>query len=133
MLDRQMRERRETSGVARGDGREAAVDVVDPDGGLRFAKVLAVERRRRRDPSRDNGVGIEPGKQRRRREQEEIAILKRIAITPEERSGFGTVTMERMRKTVDFINNNIDVPGEKLPAEQIYRPGFLPEQPILPK
>jgi NitT/TauT family transport system substrate-binding protein len=45
---------------------------------------------------------------------EEIAILKRIAITPKvERSGFGMVTMERMRKTVDFINNNIDVPGRE--------------------
>jgi NitT/TauT family transport system substrate-binding protein len=65
---------------------------------------------------------------------EEINILKRIAITTEvEKSGFGTVTLGRMRRTVDFINKNIDVPGEKLTAEQIYRPGFLPTEPILPK
>jgi NitT/TauT family transport system substrate-binding protein len=65
---------------------------------------------------------------------EEIAILKRVAVTPEvEKSGYGTVSLERMKKTVDFINNNIDVPGEKLTAEQIYRPGFLPAEPVLPK
>jgi NitT/TauT family transport system substrate-binding protein len=65
---------------------------------------------------------------------EEIEILKRIAITPDvEKNGFGTVSMERMKKTVDFINDNANVTGEKLTAEQIYRPGFLPKEPILPK
>jgi len=65
---------------------------------------------------------------------EEIKILKRVAITPEvEKNGFGTVTLERMKSTVDFINKNIDIAGEKLTAEQIYRPGFLPTEPILPK
>jgi len=65
---------------------------------------------------------------------EEINILKRVAITPDvEKSGFGTVSMERMKNTVDFINKNIDIAGEKLTAEQIYRPGFLPAEPILPK
>jgi NitT/TauT family transport system substrate-binding protein len=37
-----------------------------------------------------------------------------------------------MKKTVDFINKNIEVPGEKLTAEKIFAPGFLPEKPILP-
>jgi hypothetical protein len=37
-----------------------------------------------------------------------------------------------MRTTVDFINKNIDVAGEKLSADRIYVPGFLPESPILP-
>ncbi len=64
---------------------------------------------------------------------EEINILKRVAVTPDvEESGFGIVSLERMRKTVDFINKNIDVPGEKLTAEQIYRPGYLPAEPVLP-
>ena len=42
------------------------------------------------------------------------------------------VSMDRMKNTVDFINKNIDVPGEKLTAEQIYAPGYLPEKPITP-
>ena len=64
---------------------------------------------------------------------EEIAILKRIAITPDvEKNGFGYVSPERMKNTVDFINKNIEVSGDKLTAEQIYRPGYLPETPIKP-
>jgi NitT/TauT family transport system substrate-binding protein len=64
---------------------------------------------------------------------EEIQILKRIAITPDvEKNGFGHVSMERMKNTVDFINKNIEVPGDKLTADQIYRPGYLPEVPIKP-
>jgi NitT/TauT family transport system substrate-binding protein len=64
---------------------------------------------------------------------EEIDILRRVALTPEvQRDGLGLITMARMKNTVDFINKNIEVPGEKLTAEQIYVPGFLPEKPILP-
>jgi NitT/TauT family transport system substrate-binding protein len=64
---------------------------------------------------------------------DEIQILKRIAITPDvEKNGFGYVSAERMKNTVDFINKNIEVPGERLTAEQIYRPGYLPEAPIKP-
>jgi NitT/TauT family transport system substrate-binding protein len=64
---------------------------------------------------------------------EEIEILRRVAITPEvEKNGLGYITLDRMKKTVDFINKNIDVPGQKLTAEQIFVPGFLPEKPILP-
>ncbi len=64
---------------------------------------------------------------------EEIEILRRVAITPEvQKNGLGYVTMTRMKNTVDFINKNIEVAGDKLTAEQIYVPGFLPEKPILP-
>ncbi len=64
---------------------------------------------------------------------EEIEILRRVAITPEvEKNGLGSMTLERMKNTVDFINKNIEVPGEKLTAEQIYAPGYLPEKPITP-
>lgn len=64
---------------------------------------------------------------------EEIEILRRVAITPDvEKNGLGSMTLERMKTTVDFINKNIDVPGEKLSAEQIYAPGYLPEKPITP-
>ena len=68
-----------------------------------------------------------------RRSSSRKSILERVAITPEvEKNGLGTMTLERMKATVDFINNNIEVPGEKLTAEQIYAPGYLPEKPILP-
>lgn len=64
---------------------------------------------------------------------EEIDILRRVAITPEvQKNGLGTITLDRMKKTVDFINKNIEVPGQKLTAEQIYAPGYLPEKPVLP-
>ena len=49
-----------------------------------------------------------------------------------QKNGFGHVSMERMKNTVDFINKNIEVPGDKLTADQIYRPGYLPEVPIKP-
>jgi NitT/TauT family transport system substrate-binding protein len=64
---------------------------------------------------------------------EEIGILKRVAITPDvEKNGFGHVSLERMKSTVDFINKNIEVSGDKVTAEQIFRPGYLPEAPIKP-
>lgn len=65
---------------------------------------------------------------------DEVNVLKRVAVTPEvEKNGFGIMSLEKMKKTVDFINNNIDIQGEKLTAEQIYRAGFLPEKPVLPQ
>lgn len=64
---------------------------------------------------------------------EEIDILRRVAITPEvQKNGLGYITLDRMKTTVDFINKNIEVPGEKLTAEQIFAPGYLPEKPVLP-
>jgi NitT/TauT family transport system substrate-binding protein len=65
--------------------------------------------------------------------KEELEILKRLAITPDvEKNGFGHVSLQRMRNTVDFINKNIEVSGDRLTAEQIFRAGFLPETPIRP-
>ena len=54
---------------------------------------------------------------------EELEILKRVTLTPDvEKNGFGTVSMDKMKRTVDFINNNVEIAGDKLTAEQIYRP-----------
>jgi len=65
---------------------------------------------------------------------DEINILKRVAITPEvQKNGFGIMSMATMKKTVDFINDNVEITGEKLTAEQIMRPGYLPEKPVLPQ
>ena len=64
---------------------------------------------------------------------DELKILRRIAITPEvQQSGFGAINMDKMRRTVDFINNNVDVAGTRLTAEGIFLPGFLPATPIKP-
>ena len=63
---------------------------------------------------------------------EELDILKRVAITPDvEKNGFGTASMDKMKRTVDFMNKNVEIAGDKLTAEQIYRPGFLPDKPVL--
>lgn len=65
---------------------------------------------------------------------EELDILKRVAITPDvEKNGFGTASMDKMKRTVDFMNKNVEIAGDKLSAEQIYRPGFLPDKPVLPE
>ena len=71
---------------------------------------------------------------------EELDILKRVAITPDvEKNGFGTASMDKMKRTVDFMNKNVEMArrrppaGDKLTAEQIYRPGFLPDKPVLPE
>jgi hypothetical protein len=39
---------------------------------------------------------------------------------------------EKMQRTVDFINNNVDINGRKLTVADIYRDGFLPNPPIKP-
>ena len=64
---------------------------------------------------------------------EELKLLRRLAVTPEVTDkGFGTISRDKMKRTVDFINNNVDVPGNKLTAEQIFVDGYLPNPPIKP-
>jgi NitT/TauT family transport system substrate-binding protein len=64
---------------------------------------------------------------------DELKILRRLAITPEtEKQGLGTMNREKMQRSVDFMNNNVDIQGRKLTLDDIYRPGFLPTPPIRP-
>lgn len=64
---------------------------------------------------------------------EELKLLRRLAVTPDvTEKGYGTISKDKMKRTVDFINNNVDVPGTKLTAEGIYVEGFLPNPPIKP-
>lgn len=64
---------------------------------------------------------------------EELRILNRIAITPEvTQHGFGTMSREKFKRTVDFINQNTDVPGGPVNADRIFVEGFLPKTPIKP-
>jgi len=37
-----------------------------------------------------------------------------------------------MKRTVDFMNTNLDIPGKRVAVEDVYRDGFLPEEPIRP-
>ena len=64
---------------------------------------------------------------------EELKIIRRIAITPDvESRGFGTISRDKLVRTVDFITQNIAVPGTPLTADQIFVDGFLPRTAIRP-
>lgn len=63
----------------------------------------------------------------------ELKILRSIAISPEvHQRGFGTISPEKLKRSVDFINQNIDVPGGPVNADRIFVDGFLPRTPIMP-
>jgi NitT/TauT family transport system substrate-binding protein len=64
---------------------------------------------------------------------EELKIMRRIAITPDvEARGFGTMNRDKLVRTVNFINQNITVPGTPLSADNIFVDGMLPATPIKP-
>lgn len=64
---------------------------------------------------------------------EELHIVRRLAVVPDtEKNGLGWMNREKMQRTVDFINNNVEVPGRKLTLEDVYREGFLPAPAIRP-
>ncbi|MBR1222368.1 ABC transporter substrate-binding protein [Bradyrhizobium sp. U87765 SZCCT0131] len=66
--------------------------------------------------------------------REEIDLLERIAVNTDVKvNGFGHILPEKMAKTFDFINANVQVNGGKLEANQTYVPGFMPKTPILPE
>jgi len=64
---------------------------------------------------------------------EELRIVRRLAVVPEtEKNGFGAMNREKMQRSVDFMNNNVDIAGRKLTVDDIYREGYLPAPPIRP-
>lgn len=64
---------------------------------------------------------------------DELRILRRIAITPDvTQKGFGTISRDKLIRTVQFINDNVEVPGTKLTADGIFVDGYLPSPPIKP-
>ena len=64
---------------------------------------------------------------------DELRIVRRLAVTPEtEREGFGAMNREKMARSVEFMNTNVEIPGRKLTVDDIYRPGYLPSPPIRP-
>lgn len=65
--------------------------------------------------------------------REEIDLIERIAVNADVKAnGLGHILPEKMAKTFDFINSNVEVSGGKLESDQTYVPGFLPKEPILP-
>ena len=65
--------------------------------------------------------------------QEEVRILKRLAITPDtEKGGYGVMTKEKMQRTIDFINQNVEVKGDKRTLANVIVEGFLPKEPVKP-
>lgn len=65
---------------------------------------------------------------------EEIAILKKLAITPETKKyGLGWFSKEKMATLRDFMVNNTKIDKSKAPkAEDLYDRSFLPKTPIKP-
>jgi len=64
---------------------------------------------------------------------EELAVVRRLAVVPDtEKNGLGWIDPGKLKRTVDFVNANIDVAGRPFSAEDIYREGFLPKEAIRP-
>jgi NitT/TauT family transport system substrate-binding protein len=64
---------------------------------------------------------------------DELKIVRRLAVVPDtERDGFGAMNRDKMARTVESMNNNVDIQGRKLTVEDILRTGYLPNPPIKP-
>jgi NitT/TauT family transport system substrate-binding protein len=64
---------------------------------------------------------------------EELQVVRRLAVVPDtQKNGLGYVDRDKFRRTVEFVNANFDVAGRRFTPEQVYRPGFLPQEPIRP-
>jgi NitT/TauT family transport system substrate-binding protein len=64
---------------------------------------------------------------------DEVKILRRLAVVPDtEKDGYGAMNREKMQRTVDFINSNVEVQGKKRTVTDIMVDGFLPKDPIRP-
>ena len=64
---------------------------------------------------------------------DELKIVRRLAVTPDtEREGFGAMNRDKMARTVEFMNNNVEIQGRKLTVDDILRTGYLPDPSIRP-
>jgi NitT/TauT family transport system substrate-binding protein len=64
---------------------------------------------------------------------EELAVVRRLAVVPDtQKHGLGWIDRDKFRRTVDFVNANVEVAGRRFSADDIYRPGFLPKEAIRP-
>ena len=64
---------------------------------------------------------------------EELQVVKRLAVVPDtQKNGLGWIDPVKLKRTVDFVNENIEITGKKLTADDIYRGGYLPKEAIRP-
>jgi len=64
---------------------------------------------------------------------EELQVVRRLAVVPDtQKNGLGWIDRDKLKRTVDFVNANIDVSGRRLGADDIYRDGFLPQEAVRP-
>jgi NitT/TauT family transport system substrate-binding protein len=64
---------------------------------------------------------------------EELQVVRRLAVVPDtQKNGLGWIDRSKLKRSVDFVNANIEVAGRRFSADDIYREGYLPQEAIRP-
>jgi NitT/TauT family transport system substrate-binding protein len=64
---------------------------------------------------------------------EELHVVRRLAVVPDtQKNGLGWIDRAKLKRSVDFVNANIEVAGRRFSADDIYREGYLPQEAIRP-
>jgi NitT/TauT family transport system substrate-binding protein len=64
---------------------------------------------------------------------EELQVVRRLAVVSDtQKNGLGWIDLDKLKRTVDFVNGNIEVAGRRFSAEDIYRGGYLTQEAIRP-
>jgi NitT/TauT family transport system substrate-binding protein len=64
---------------------------------------------------------------------EELQVVQRLAVVPDtQKNGLGWIDRGKLKRSVDFVNANIEVAGRRFSADDIYREGYLPQEAIRP-
>jgi NitT/TauT family transport system substrate-binding protein len=64
---------------------------------------------------------------------EELQVVRRLAVVPDTlKNGLGWIDRGKLKRSVDFVNANIEVAGRRFSADDIYREGYLPQEAIRP-
>jgi NitT/TauT family transport system substrate-binding protein len=64
---------------------------------------------------------------------EELQVVRRLAVGPDtQKNGLGWIDRAKLKRSVDFVNANIEVAGRRFSADDIYREGYLPQEAIRP-
>ena len=64
---------------------------------------------------------------------EELQVVRRLAVVPDtQKNGLGWIDRDKLKRSVDFVNANIEVAGRRFSADDIYREGYLPQEAIRP-
>jgi NitT/TauT family transport system substrate-binding protein len=64
---------------------------------------------------------------------EELEVVRRLAVVPDtQKNGLGWIDVDKLKRTVEFVNANVEVSGRRFGADDIYRGGFLPSEAIRP-